>query len=183
MDELTKLADKYQTDKSPNFREREGHLYTPWYDQEFSEHRKDVQRVFELGINSGASIYMWEEYFSNAAIYAADISTTGLINRGRITSHFVDQHDAASLMELRSGLPHGIDLMIDDGNHDPEDQALTANILADRLAPGGYYVIEDVTEGERVANAILWPWNVTIVEFDIERKKDDRLVVIRRPNA
>jgi hypothetical protein len=185
MDALSALGVKYNTDKSPWAHEGRGHSYTPWYNTEFNRYRSEVKRVFELGINDGASVYMWEEYFPNAAIYAADNHTPGvnLVNRGRIKAHYVDQHDAKSLVELRNWLPEGFDLMIDDGNHDPDDQILTVNILADRLAPGGYYVIEDVQPPRenivRILEGILWPWTKTVLELG--PKSDDRLIVLERP--
>ena len=182
---LCDLGLKYGTDKSPLFGGGDGHYYTPWYEKEFGENRKQVKKVFELGINDGASLKMWEEYFENATIYAADIHLPGLITRGRIKSRHVDQSDAQSLVELRDWLPQGFDLMIDDGSHDPEDQILTANILADRLAPGGYYVIEDVQPPTmnwlKVYDGILWPWETTI--WELGPKPDDRLIVIERPNV
>ena len=187
MDTLSALGLKYNTDKSPWSYEGRGHRYTPLYNEFFEAKRIDVRLVFELGINDGASVYMWEEYFVNATIYAADIHTPGvnLVNRGRIKAHYVDQHDAKSLVALRDWLPNGFDLMIDDGNHDPDDQILTCNILADRLAPGGLYVIEDVTAPQenwvRVAEEILWPWEKTI--YEVGPKSDDRLVVLERPRG
>src|SRR5258705_11850324 len=105
MDALTKLGEKYNTDKSPLAYNGDGHNYTPFYFEEFNEHRADIKQVFELGINAGASLYMWEEYFENAEIFGADIHRPGLINRARIRSHYCDQHNAASLMELRDWLP------------------------------------------------------------------------------
>jgi len=183
MDLLTDLGKKYNTDKSPLAYDGDGHNYTPWYHEEFGDHRDKVKCVFELGINAGASLFMWEEYFPNANIYGADIHKSGLINRGRICSQYVDQHDAQSLMNLRDKMA-GIyfDLMIDDGNHCPEDQVLTVNILADRLAPGGRYVIEDIPYGreEWVVDQILWPWKYTIIEFDRVKKSDDCIVVMER---
>ena len=184
MDALSEIALKFGTDKCPASYGGTGHSYTPYYFSEYNEHRTRVKRVFELGINDGASVYTWEEFFPNADIYCADIHRPGvdLVNRGRIKSHYVDQTNAASLMELRDWLPRGIDLMIDDGNHWPEDQVLTANILADRLSPGGMYVIEDIPFGkeEYVVDRILWPWKYTIITFDLKRKSDDCLIVLER---
>lgn len=181
---LTEIATRFNTDKSPLSYGGTGHSYTPWYEEEFSEHRKEIKRVFELGINDGASVYTWEEFFENADIYCADNHRPGvdLVNRGRIKAHYVDQHDAKSLVELRDWLPGGIDLMIDDGNHDPDDQALTANILADRLAPGGRYVIEDIPFGKEndIVDRILWPWKYTIISWDLKRKSDDCIIVLER---
>jgi hypothetical protein len=188
MTSLCDLGLKYGTDKSPLFGGGDGHYYTPWYSKEFNEHRKDVRKVFELGISNGASILMWHDYFMNADIYCADIHQPGIElmkNRLGIHAYYVDQSNAQSLVELRDQLPKGFDLMIDDGSHDPEDQILTANILADRLAPGGYYVIEDVQPPTmnwlKVYDGILWPWETTI--WELGPKPDDRLIVIERPNV
>ena len=67
-----------------------------------------------------------------------------------------------------------LDVIIDDGSHQPEHQMLTASILRWHLAPGGVYVIEDVQKPEEVAAAV----GGTIHKWD--RSWDDCIVEVRK---
>jgi hypothetical protein len=180
---LDYLATKYPTDKLAAWKGGTGHSYVPWYASEFDAHRLDVRRVLEIGINEGNSLRMWRDYFVNAEIVGLDIHYPGLVTEERIRSYYLDQSSARNLVHFREHCGT-FDLIIDDGSHEPEDQKLTCNILGDRLSPGGYYVIEDIRHGyiDSVAGGILWPWERTIVQFDLARKADDVLIVMKRPS-
>ena len=56
-----------------------------------------------------------------------------------------DASDPAQLSRVR--LPDTIDIIIDDGSHRFLDQEKTLHTLWGRLAPGGFYVIEDMLVG------------------------------------
>lgn len=65
---LHDIAVRCRTDKAL-------HLFTHVYDQAFSHLRNESIRFMEVGIWMGCSIKMWEEYFTNATIIAADRMT------------------------------------------------------------------------------------------------------------
>lgn len=151
MTELCELAIKHGTDKWP------WHHYTPHYHEMFKDRRNAVKKVLEIGIGDvegmsqiipnyvpGASLRMWAEYFPYAQIYALDNVASILINEGRIHSFWCDQGDEESLRNVILRIGTGFDLIVDDGCHIPEVQAMTARMLVPLLAPGGVYVIEDV---------------------------------------
>src|SRR5208282_349396 len=102
--ELCKLAVKWCSDKTVTIR----HDYTPYYHELLRE--RDIKKVLEIGIGypelmdahnpgykAGASLFMWQEYFPEAEIYALDIKSDILINEGRIKSFLCDQSDEVSL--------------------------------------------------------------------------------------
>ena len=62
---LQKLASKYKTDK-----EHTGFLGA--YSKKFGNIRNEVKILFEIGIHTGSSHLMWNEYFPNATIYGLD---------------------------------------------------------------------------------------------------------------
>src|SRR5208337_3863139 len=113
MTELCELAKKWGTDKVGN------HSYTPYYHSLFEGRRAEIKKVLEIGIGNdddmgteyraGASIFMWEEYFPNADIYALDILPEALINKGRIRSYQCNQGSAASLRQAMAFLGNGFD--------------------------------------------------------------------------
>lgn len=141
--ELCLMGLKYVADKSALVY----HSYTPFYHALWNHKRHDIKRVFELGINAGASHRMWEEYFPHAEIVGADFQPHLLFDEGRIKSYYCDQSKAESLEELKEKIGKNFDIMIDDGSHVPSDQLLTAKMLVPLLAKGGIYVIEDVADG------------------------------------
>ena len=138
---------------------------TPVYHELLKDRRLDVRKVLEVGIGTvecmsttssgtpimsgrryvpGCSLFMWEEYFPNADIYALDIEPKVLINQGRIRSWQCDQSDEASLQRVLPHLGTYFDLIVDDGSHIPAHQVLTARVLARLLSSRGIYVIEDI---------------------------------------
>ena len=44
-------------------------------------------------------------------------------------------------------IPDNMDMILDDGSHRFQDQRATLELLWEKLAPGGYYIIEDILVG------------------------------------
>ena len=78
---LDELAIKYNTDKSSL-----DHQYTKHYQKYFDQFINNPKKILELGIyttkidkdgptvnESGASLKMWSDYFTNAKIYGLDL--------------------------------------------------------------------------------------------------------------
>lgn len=186
MTELCELAVKYGTDKVSVFR----HDYTPYYHSLLSGKRQSARRVLEIGIGypsimcppgylPGASLRMWRDYFPNAMIYALDIRPDILIREERIESFLCDQGDEGQLRAAAARLDEKLDLILDDGSHRTEDQLLSAEVLVPLLAPDGVYIIEDILD-EGCAGRLIscLPYKCFLREFNIQKVKDDRLVVI-----
>ena len=192
MTELCEIGLRYKTDKVPAVY----HSYTPYYHELLKDRRETVRRVLEVGIGyaetmrwgntqgyvTGASLYMWREYFTNAEIYALDNRRDILINDDsgwRIQSFYCDQSSEESLRAVVArDLPDSFDLIVDDGSHIPEHQALTARMLAPLLAPNGIYVIEDV-----INTRLELPLPFEVKEFPGSGIGDDRLIVMRKESA
>lgn len=165
-DLLTNLASLYGTDKgSTNTQENRWgwpvHSYTGLYSQFFHFSRANIKYVFECGIGTtnssvkssmgsagspGASLRMWRDYFPNALIIGADIDSEVLFAENRIKTYFVDQLDRNSVrgMWAEVNVSH-FDLMIDDGLHTFDAGVTLFEESIHKLAPGGIYVIEDVS--------------------------------------
>jgi len=153
--ELCKLASKWTTDKAL--------FYTPFY-HELLKDRRNIKKVLEFGIGypeimhgsvarlgltgyiTGASLFMWQEYFPEAQIFALDNRPETFINEGRIQSFYCDQGNEDSFNAATNITGGGFDLIIDDGSHIPEHQILSTKMLVPLLNEGGIYVAEDVNE-------------------------------------
>lgn len=172
--DLCRLALAHGTDKMPRY----GHAYTPYYHSLFATRRDSVRKVLEIGIDQGASLRMWRDYFPHASIYALDCDIRHLFNESRIHSRLCDQGNSFQLQEAAIWAGRDFDLIIDDGSHQPAHQVLSAIVLVPLLAPGGVYVIEDVLDPEAVQSQL--QYESMIVSFDLARDPWSNLIVIRR---
>jgi hypothetical protein len=183
--DLCELAIKHGTDKCSTVIKDQlagiGHNYTPYYHLLFKAQRESIKRVLEIGVATGASLRMWEEYFPNAEIIGVDNDERKLIDEGRISSYLCDQSSEYGLKCLRDSIGE-CELMIDDGSHRPLDQIRTCNILAEKLAVGGVYVIEDIqpppVNYRLIFEKVMWPWKRRL--FRIGSMADDVIMVMWR---
>lgn len=95
------------------------HSYIPIYEQLFSN--LNVTSLLEIGISTGASLYMFAQYFKNARITGIDISDKDLLlkNTQDLNIHmiFEDAYNSNTL----SLLDTMYDIIIDDGSHKEYD--------------------------------------------------------------
>lgn len=155
MKTISELASHYRTDK---MKEDGCHNYAEIYDRIFESIKDKVIDLMEIGILNhpnkawcpyeGASIRMWNDYFTNAQIHGVDIVDHTKMDRGgsdRINIHIADQGDRMQLkylMETKIGKP--MDIIIDDGSHMVYHQQISLAFLFKYIKPGGIYVIEDL---------------------------------------
>jgi predicted O-methyltransferase YrrM len=183
---LCELAKKYETDKGGrHFRYNGGpceqcHEYTQVYWDILKNHVESTRRVLEIGINSGASLRMWEEFFPHAEIIGFDVNPDYLFNAGRIRCFQADQSDVRSLQQaVIPALPPGelFDLIIDDGSHQLKHQ-IRSFYLLQYLSPTGLYIVEDVEHPQALCDAVPNGFGCVHVGTDNNRGGVDHLVII-----
>lgn len=117
------------------------HGFTHVYDNIFSPIRNENLKLLEVGIASGASVKMWEEYFPNAKIYAADIFDYKYLDNEKTKTFIMNQEVEEDLMKV----DNDFDIIIDDGGHTMKQQQNSLKILfTQKLKSGGYYILEDL---------------------------------------
>lgn len=101
--------------------------------------------ILEIGVYSGGSLGMWRSYFGEEShIYGVDIKEECKAYEDDHVSIFIgDQADRAFWSTFRKSV-EGIDIIIDDGGHTPEQQQITLEEMLPHLRPGGVYLCEDV---------------------------------------
>lgn len=148
MTELCKLAEKYYVDKCEKF----NHYYTPEYHKILKD--KKYSSILEIGIGypelmcrwtnqnykSGASLFMWRDYFKDCIIHGADIKEFN-INENNIKIHQCDQSNSESLETMMKNIGN-VDFIIDDGSHILEHQMLSFKTLNKYC--NDIYIIEDI---------------------------------------
>lgn len=132
------------------------HDYLKIYDREWTKWRDQPIRLMEIGLNVGASIKLWLEYFTQADIVGVDIadfqSKVGLFDPNRFNFLKGDQFDVNFWNEVKSKYPQGFDIIIDDGAHSSGPIITSFACMWGSVRPGGYYVIEDLTEVKNLAS-------------------------------
>lgn len=151
--ELALLAEGHGTDKGPASITRStfgrkhmlsGKNYTATYGRFFAHLRAIPIRLLEIGIDRGASIPVWEEFFTAGTFAAIDIrEKCRKYATERTTVHIGSQTDPGFLRSV-SGKSGPFDVIIDDGGHTMEQQQVSLTTLWSLLNPGGVYVIEDL---------------------------------------
>ena len=146
---LYDLAKKYNTNKG-------WHGYTSFYDKLFKEDRNNYKHFFEIGIDQGASLFAWRDYFPNSIIYGIDINIPdSIINQDRISFAKADQSDEFQLLNvIESWDKPQFDCILDDGGHFVSMQRISIETLWQFVKKGGYYVIEDLHTNIRALHMI-----------------------------
>lgn len=178
MDPLTELAIKHGADKWGK------HHYTPVYFDLFKDRRETVKKVLEIGTAEGAGLKVFRDFFPNATIYGAEIDKKRVENLqglDRIAVFEFDQSLTKNIADLFDYL-YDLDLVIDDGSHNPADQIFTCLGAMPFLNNDAIYIIEDVTnETAEMLFRLLTKYNITIKK--VGDRYDDRLVIVRHKNG
>lgn len=135
---LDDLAIKYGTDKSSWV-----HNYTYLYEKYFEPFKDKPVKLLEIGIQEGASLRMWEEYFPHGNIYGLDIKECFEMDTKRITTIKGNQSNKRHLRQIIE-LFGPFDIIIDDGSHVNKDLLISFEELFPALKAGGIYVAEDL---------------------------------------
>jgi hypothetical protein len=115
------------------------------YERHLARFRGAPVTLVEIGVAGGGSLGMWRQYLgSQAQIVGIDIDPDcKRFEQAQIEVVIGDQGSA----EFWDAFLHAherIDVVIDDGGHLPEQQAVTLESLLPKIAPGGVFVCEDI---------------------------------------
>ncbi|OGM60825.1 hypothetical protein A3A75_00120 [Candidatus Woesebacteria bacterium RIFCSPLOWO2_01_FULL_39_10] len=191
LSQLGLLAYKYGSDKCPQLGH---HHYTPVYYNLFKDKRETVKKVLEIGVGSpqnmlhlshyikGASLYMWRDFFPKAQIFGADILPELVFKDDRIETFQTDQSKKEDLDNLIAKTGTDIDLVVDDGSHNPKDQVLTCLTLMPKLKKEVIYVIEDVAD-TGIIDELKKKYNVFYEKFRHKYGWCDRLVIVTKSKS
>ena len=160
-----------------------------FYEKEFGSRRDARNRLFEIGVRSGASMALWANYFKDAEIIGADIEPVGA-PAGPL-KEYVDYpsvrffcRDAYSA-EFADELAGKFTILIDDGPHSLASQKRFLELYLSKLDEDGVLIIEDVPRAYRSSFQFMMmlPGDKFVFEtYDfraISKTGDDFLFVVR----
>lgn len=101
--------------------------------------------IVEVGVYSGGSMPMWRNYFGDGCqVHGVDIQPEcRAYESEHIKIHIGDQADRSFWRRFRADVP-SVDVLIDDGGHQPHQQITTLEEMLPHLRPGGVFICEDV---------------------------------------
>jgi 23S rRNA U2552 (ribose-2'-O)-methylase RlmE/FtsJ len=156
-----------------------GHSYDVVYAPFLEKLRETAKSVLEIGVYKGGSMRAWHEVFPNATIVGVDVAYHAELKLPADRAVFV-KADATKKGSLAAIIKHGpFDVIIDDGNHQPEAQRITHALLMPHLKPGGLYIIEDVKTLE-IARMLAKKKGFIVDLRFLKNKHDDILVIYEK---
>jgi hypothetical protein len=149
-----------------------------FYEEHFAEYRDKKNKILEIGIDTGGSIALWHEYFSNSTIIGLDIHKDRLnaaYNEDKleraIYAFVKDAYDPVFVNTLGS-----FDIIIDDGPHTLDSQLKSIKYYLPKLNLDGIMVIEDIASMDyamELYNSIPNNFNYEKILIDL-RANDNR---------
>jgi hypothetical protein len=163
LDELTRLADKFGSDKGTLF---DAHGYTRIYEPFFARMRGKELTFVEIGLHRSEadhrrsfnaaeggtiavaqrapSLEMWRSYFPRANLYGFDIDDFTTVNIERCTIVRGDMSSHKDLEHFIDVVENPIDILIEDASHSSHHQQIALATLFPYIRSGGFYMIEDL---------------------------------------
>jgi capsular polysaccharide biosynthesis protein len=118
------------------------HDYLGVYERNLGHLRDRDFLLVEIGVHQGASVKMWESFFSRARIIGVDINAScRRFRNDRIRIRIGDQGNPELLQSLARRRPL---VVIDDGSHQWHHQVQAFRAFWPHLPPGGVFIIEDI---------------------------------------
>lgn len=119
------------------------HDYLRKYEKYFPFQRDANLKILEIGVQTGGSLKLWKQYYTNSKIIGIDINPRSKEHEeDRITIEIGSQFDSDFLKYIAN--KYGpFDIIIDDGSHFNQHIIFSFENLFEYLKPQGIYVVED----------------------------------------
>lgn len=159
------------------------HSYIEVYEEILKPYRNKNKTVLEIGLMSGESLRMWADYFWGE-VYGMDCSIKPIDGVADLTQAIEDGlnvciGDATNPEDVKKHF-EGIkfDVIIEDANHNIEQQVEIYSALRPYMNKGGIYIIEDVQDIDSTKIMFAVMGGIIIDRRKIKGRYDDVLVII-----
>lgn len=166
------------------------HSYVPYYETIFEPYRHTAANILEIGIFKGHSLLMWEEYF-NGRVYGIDCTDQPvggmadlrpMIESGQHNIEIMDACDETEVAKRFGDLR--FDVIIDDAQHEINQQLDLYNLWKHYLTPNSVYIIEDVQniDADREKFLSLDPEkSIEVVDRRAYKGRYDDILIVIKP--
>jgi hypothetical protein len=105
----------------------------------------EARTILEIGVFKGNSIRYWRDKYPNSIIYGLDIidALPSWPKDEKIEYFKADQSDVAAFHLILKSIKN-IDILIEDGSHDPLHQKISLMESLEYLSKGSVYILEDI---------------------------------------
>ena len=161
------------------------HSYLPVYESILAPYRETAKNILEIGLFNGASLLMWEQYFTGK-VYGVDCDVkphggmadlTEMIEAGKHNILIFNAEDPNEVEKYFRNIK--FDVIVEDAGHEINQQHNLYRIWKDYLADGGIYIIEDIQDIDKTMKSFLYLDGVVIDLREIKNRYDDVLIVIK----
>ena len=142
------------TDKTPFNLQGHRHPYTAIYSMLMSQYKHNPVRFVEIGVASGASVNMWNNYFEKGTFYFFDSDQNFLnhsaqnVKAENNTFTIMDVSISESISSALHVTGGNLDIILDDSSHNTAHQKLIIHEALPFLRSGGMIIIEDISRNE-----------------------------------
>lgn len=170
---LEKIVDNSRTDKNTT------HSYLPLYQKLLINKKETAKNVLEIGIQTGGSIKLWRDFFTNATVYGLDIININNVWNGIKNKEKIILHTSTDAYNNDFFITHFLnknikcDFMLDDGPHTLESMTQFIKLYSQIMTNDGILIIEDVQS---------WDWIDILKNAVPENLKQFIKVYDLRPN-
>lgn len=114
------------------------------YDEIFLPYKDTANKVLELGVNLGGSVWVWDKYFTKAEIHGVDIQKRyRSLGFDRFSFHACDLGNKDDLAKTSKAVGP-CDIIIDDASHSWSHQIAAFETFFPLVERQGLYIVEDV---------------------------------------
>lgn len=157
---LDELAIQFGADKSSLL-----HDYTGYYERHFRDFQDQEVRLLEIGVAGGASLRMWNAWFSKGQILGIDHNpqVPRFEDNPQVRVEILDVAEQRDrLVQVVSDFkPH---LVVDDGGHFASAQEAAFVAIWPLLERGGIYAVEDLCCSYRSGMGTFMPFVYALID-------------------
>jgi hypothetical protein len=134
--------------------------------------RKRDINFCEIGIENGASLQMWRDYFCNAHIYAMELYDHKIqdcmnLDLKDVHIYKMDASDVNNINAVFGETNKLFDVIIDDSSHILQHQNNIINTVSKYISSGGILIIEDIDREVSIDNYYIdskeWSFSTFII--------------------
>lgn len=153
------------------------HSYLGFYEEVLPRFVNKKAVLLELGVQSGGSLLLWEEYLVNATVHGIDVAgqPKSIEGHSSIVYHRMNCTDKVAVRKEFEGI--GLDIVIDDASHRLDEQLASFELFYPMIREGGIYVIEDVVAGS-IERFRKFKYPVIVYDLRKVRKQNDDILVL-----
>lgn len=118
--------------------------YFDIYERHLDRLRGQSPVMIEIGVMGGGSLEMWKEYFGpGSRIIGIDIDPACKAHEADGIEVFIGSQDDPALIDSIFSMHPKVDIVLDDGSHLMRHMIGSFELMYDRVAPNGVYLVED----------------------------------------